>query len=184
VGVSDIAQFIITSVALNGNLPFTTQTNSLICYRFRKPVPSAEAHYASLLGSLGKDASGNWHLSSAQCSSMLSYDWDYVNYWLEKFFPTFDPPDNATPAQILSVKTVMRIWIFHFGSATLTYDQDWQDLIARLNTVNVDWTRVLGWAGTSPGYYDGATRYTFPAKLTAWLAIDSSDLSAFKALER
>ena len=181
VGVSDIAQFIVTSVGLNGNLPFTTQTNSLICFRFRKTAPSAEAHYASLLGNLNKDASGNWHLSSAQCSSMLSYDWDYVNYWLEKFFPSVVHPVDATPAQILSMQTVMRIWIFHFGSATLTYDRDWVALIGRINKTNIDWTKVLGWAGTSPGYYDGTTRYTFPAKLAAWLAIDTSDLTAFNS---
>lgn len=71
----------------------------------------------------------------------------------------------------------MRIWIFHFGSATLTYDQDWKDLITRLNTVNVDWTRVLGW------HLSRLLRYEihFPCKANSLLAIDSIDLSAFNA---
>jgi len=181
VGLSPVAQFILTAQTLNANLPYLTQANSLICYRVRAIVSSAEASYARFLGGLNKDIQGNWHLTTAQCNLMLSADWDYVNLWLNQLFPSFTPPATATAAQLLTVYTVLRIWIYHFGSASLVYEPEWIAMRAGINSATLDWTKVLGWAGTSPGYSDGTNSYLFPPKLAAWLVLDSSDLSAFNA---
>jgi len=142
-------------------------------------VASAEPHFSTLLGGLNKDAQGAWRLTNAQCNIFLSSQWDYVNYWMKEFFPTFTPQSGATQAEILTVQTMLRIWIFHYGSASLHYNDDWAVVKATFNTVNLDWTRVLAWAGTTPGYYDGTTTHSLPPKVAAWVQGDTSDLFAF-----
>lgn len=61
------------------------------------------------------------------------------------------------------------MWILQYGPY-FAESQLWTDLLAVFNRA-VDWSKLLGWAGTTPGIsYDG-TRHNFPTYVTVPAAV-------------
>jgi hypothetical protein len=174
---NEISEFINASINLNGNLPYLTQTDTLICYRFQPALACAEALYTSLLGNLNIDASGNWHLNQAQCDVLLKLEWDSVSDDFDELFPNFTP--IGTSEENITVKTLLRLWIFEFGRTNIKYQSDWQDVRDVFNNIGTQWSTVLGWGGATPGFSVGSVSYTFPPDLKDRIDQDSAPLSAF-----
>jgi hypothetical protein len=102
-----------------------------------------------------------------------------LNAFFMDIFSGFAPPNTASDAEKLSIKTILQLWILQFSPASLKLDPDWQPLAAAFKTAGADWTTYMGWT-ESPGHYKtGAPApKSFPAELSVWLNTDARNLVA------
>jgi len=107
---------------------------------------------------------------------MLKLEWAGLTDDFNELFAGFIP---LNPAGGLIVETLLRLWIFEFGRTNMKYQSEWTSVMALFNSGSFDWTKVLGWGGATPGFFDGTTAHTFPIALKNRINIDSADLAAF-----
>ena len=168
--------FALTATSLYG-LPKLTEQDNYICYRY-DAVENDESRCA-LEHVVGTLAAGTITLTKGLCYKLLHSDWPMQNAWFANLFSGFAPPNTASDAEKLQIKTILQLWILQFSPINMETDPDWLPLVAAFNTAGADWGKYLGWTGT-PGRYtlDGSTSKAFPEELSTWLNIDAGDLVA------
>ena len=107
-----------------------------------------------------RDATTGFHLSLAQCYELLKTEWPYVQGAYNTLFGSFVLPLSATPTELTKFKSVLWMWILQYGSY-FAGSQQWTEVIAVFNSA-LEWDKLLGWAGTTPGISYKGTRHTFP----------------------
>lgn len=113
--------------------------------------------------------------TQSQCYELLSTQWYWLIGWFDTLFPNFTGPADATDSQILTIKSVIYLWILNFGPAEMK-SSEWTELTTVLTDATRDWTKLLGWAGESPMYATVETSTdakSYPSILEAWLKSDS-----------
>ena len=168
----DAAAFAVNA-ASSYNLPLLHQTNRLFCYNTPVPDLSCEP-LTRLMGTVTTDTSGV-HPTLIQCYDLLKADWPSVTSWFSQLFYDFTPPYDATDSEVYQLKTVLWLWILRFGYSELSYDSQFQELVAVFNNDSLIWSELLAWGGASPGYLAGGTLHTFPTALAPY----STELALF-----
>lgn len=86
-------------------------------------------------------------------------------YWFDEVFPGFTGPAGASAEDLFAIKSLLYVWILHFG-ASVMMQSDWDDLKSAL--LASDWSNYLAWVGSTPGYLTDGTSASvkpFPAQL-------------------
>jgi len=92
------------------------------------------------------------HPTSKQCYEVLKAQWPAVIQWYGKLFPHFTPPYTTTDPEVYALKIVLWLWIIHFSASVLSYNSQWQGLVAFFNSASLNWSQLLAWGGDSPSY--------------------------------
>jgi hypothetical protein len=103
-----------------------------------------------------------------QCYKLLDSQWFYITYWFGQLFSGFLGPAGATDAEILTIKSVLYLWILQFGPAEITY---WTGIRAAVNEAQSQWVQFVARLGVNPGFSvnNGSTWADFPDSLLTWL---------------
>ena len=165
-------------VATTYSLPLTDETGGLMCYS--QPVPKLSCDpLTEVTGAITQDAGNLLHPTVDQCYLLLKSQWPFVMHWFGVFFANFLPP-TSDAAEVTQVEAVLKLWIMQYGPSAMSADPLWQGLTNTFNNGALDWTKLLAWAGPTPGYSpDGTTKFSFPAALAASLTDSSPDLELF-----
>ena len=107
----------------------------------------------------------------AQCKVLLSAQWLYAGYWFEQLFPGFTGPTNANLNDILTIKTILQLWILQFGPLEMS---TWSNIKAAMNFHNNAWNSYE--ATTTHFTTDNwNTEQSFPPALSAWISTYCED---------
>lgn len=172
----DLAVFAV-NLASSYSLPLNDQSDGFICYR--QPAPNLTiCDPVSLVvkGTVVSDGTG-LHLDDGQCYELLRAQWLSVSYWFGKIFPNFSStiPTRATETEKYELKTVLWLWLLHYGAHTMTSQPSWKKLVDVFKSPSLDWAGLLGWAGATPGYLAGGVTHEFPNGLV----LSASELKLF-----
>lgn len=131
-----------------------------------------------------------------QCYELLLAEWPAMKLWFKRLFPEFTGPIHASKSEKAAIKYTIYLWILHFGPNEVG-SPDWDELRTALNDPASDWTKFLGWAGTStPQYLTNGTRISmkkYPGTLKDWLKSESgckgvtagcADLQVFNSVSK
>ena len=129
------------------NLPYTSPTNSEIC--FRQPTTGSTClldAYNAILGNSIDPA--NISVTGNNCLQLFAASMPFIVYYMNDLLPTLS---QAPYTSNLKVIAHVVYWILEYGQATMKTDQKWIDFLADLNTVT-NWSLFFAWGGDSPGY--------------------------------
>lgn len=145
-------------------------SDHLICYR--TPLPVCSDAITLVVGAVPNYGGGNVSLDAYQCYELLKAVWPSITHWFSQLIPGFTGPAGASESELLTIKSVIYLWILQYGPAQLKYDGAWIDLTTAFKAASSNWANYLAWMGGSPGYTldAGASTKSFPADLQAWLA--------------
>jgi hypothetical protein len=104
----------------------------------------------------------------SQCYDLLTGQWPFVTYWFDRLFSTFEGPSPVSYQFLNWIKTILQIWILHFGPGDI---DTWTDIKEAMNDAGENWVNHIAWIDSSAGFSldAGATVKNFPEKLLAWL---------------
>jgi len=169
-GSSDEEMFV--EFAKEHGLPYTDETNSMICYRQPVPEITCDPLPSAVTGTISEDVAG-LHPTQAQCDELLHTQWPWVMVWFGKLFSDMTLPQSATAEDIVLVINTIYALILKQGPATLNGDQSWKDFVGVFNQASPPWDTLLGWPSsadgtTTPAGYsiDGSTVLPLPTGLT------------------
>ena len=149
-----------------GSLPLSsTRTDQLLCFRQQPATATCDTNaLEEVIDTITGDVP-----DTAQCQKLLVVEWPFLTYWFGELFQGYSDPTPATADQILTIKSVMYVWILHFGPSEMLAE-DWATLKTDLSGGG-DWSNYLAWAGETPKYTkDGTnTSFDFPEALSAWI---------------
>ena len=153
-------------------LPYTDETNSMICYRQPVPTIDCDPLPGVVTGTITEDGDG-LHPTQAQCDELLRANWPWVTYWFDQLFGDMTLPQSATAEDTVLVTNTIYSLILKQGPATLNRDQSWKDFVGVFNQASPPWATLLGWPSsadgtTTPAGYtiDGSTKLPLPTGLT------------------
>ena len=155
----------ITKLGSISSLPLTSaRTDQLMC--FRQPPSTTTCTPDPVVTMIGTITGGV--PDEDQCKKLLVSMWPFLTHWFGQLF-NFVDPDTSSADQVLTIKSVMYVWILHFGPAEMLADE-WSDLKTALNAGG-NWSTHLAWAGETPQFSlnGGSSPVDFPAALKAWL---------------
>ena len=171
----DQLDFISKVHQLESTLPIlVTRNDNLLCYRQSLPVSEDTDCTPDPVQAVIGDFIDVQNMDITQCKKWLLLQWPFLIYWFETLFSGFTDPTGAGSDEILSIKSVIYLWILHFGPSEIS-GSGWSDLKVAL-TAGGNWSGYYGWAGSNPGFVtDGSisSLKSFPSVLIEW--INSSD---------
>ena len=157
---------VVTKLAEIGSLPLSSaRTDQLMCFRQRQPTITCTSDpVEAVIGAITGDTPASY-----QCLKLLVSVWPYLTHWFDQLFPSYSDPSSATADDLLTIKSVIFVWILQFGASEMSRDT-WDPLKTALGTGG-DWTSYLAWAGTDPKFsLDGSvTPLDFPTVLSDWI---------------
>ena len=165
----------INHVADTYSLPCLMETpNHRICYYNALPTCDCTPNPIEfVIGTITDEETGLARPTTGQCYELLKAQWPFITYWFRTLFPDFVGPADATDADILAIKSVLYLWIQHFGPAEI---EQWADIRSAVNGNAPDWANYMAWVDTSPGFSldSGTSVLAFPTDLLNWLQASCS----------
>lgn len=113
------ANFVATMSRLYGSeLPYTEETDSMFCYRTSRPSTRCGSGnvFESVIGTIDDYSTlGSAAPTKVQCQTLLTATWPHVVYSFSELFPGFTGPEGVGYNDILTIKTILQVWILQFG---------------------------------------------------------------------
>ena len=160
------------------SLPILTESaDNLICYRTPLPTTGCTPDPIEVVTGPITEYETVAKPTANQCYTLLKAQWAFATYWFNTLFPNFEGPSPTSDVNLIGIKTVLKLWILHFGPAEM---DTWTDIKEAMNDAGENWKNHLGWIDSNPGFTldAGATVKAFPAKLLAWLQSSCSSTTS------